>query len=122
MLYNILLVHDGYDSKFYAETFWDTIDPMDDDNEDVNIEEPIIQDDLNTININSTMNYGVNYKINIEIQQAMIGYKFRCGELGFQNKIDALIISHHQQFIMGRLLWPKSYPKMRKKHHVSCKS
>jgi hypothetical protein len=44
----------------------------------------------------------------------MIGYKFNATELCYENKINKMT-SHHKQYGMGLLLWPKCYLKMRQK-------
>jgi hypothetical protein len=103
MLHNILLIHDGLDSRYNDKNFWEQVNP-DDDSEEVDLETYVNNevDDKDTINLIAEVAIQ-------DFTNALPGYHFSCTEVSYEDKVNVLINHHEKQFKMGLLQWPKSF-------------
>jgi hypothetical protein len=103
ILHNILLVHDGLDTKYNDEAFWSHLSPENDNEEESTDIENIIEEHQSTqhcLYVPEEMSHGLN------------GTSFEASEQLFEKKCDYLIRHNHKQYQMGLLLWPKSIPSL----------
>jgi len=109
ILHNILLIHDGLDTRYISEEYWTNLDPDGDcDNEEFAYG-PLNQRHRDDYDL------GMVFNITRDISYASFGKRYGTTEFDFDSKVNDLINHHRKQFLMGLLMWPKSFNKMRKK-------